>query len=51
MDKIDINAAVAPDAIVENDFDFEVEDVSELDIFAPLDSLCSSTTSSSSCCG
>ncbi len=39
-----------PTADVDGGFDFEIEDVGELDIFAPTFVMCSSTTSSSSCC-
>jgi len=35
---------------VDHEFDFEIEDVNELDIFATTISLCSSTCSSSSAC-
>ncbi len=54
MDKLNASAPAAPadpdpTADVDGGFDFEIEDVGELDIFTPF-VMCSSTTSSSSCC-
>jgi len=51
MDKIDINKIAELEQNADSDFEFEVEDVTDLDIFAPAITMCSSTTSSSSCCG
>ncbi len=51
MDKITAAAAPAETPAEVEEFDFEVEDVTDLDIFAPAITMCSSTTSSSSCCG
>ncbi len=39
---------LGPTAEVDDGFDFEIEDVTELDIFAPTHVVCSSTCSSSS---
>ena len=41
--KLEISADIGQES-------FEVEDITDLNLYAPLESLCSSTSSCSSCC-
>lgn len=49
MEMLDAETGSVPILDIEDDMDFEIEDLSELDIYASTISLCSSTCSA--CCG